>query len=399
MKIPLMKVAISAGEASGDEHAAALVGAMKSINSNCVFRGMGGKHLKSKGMDLVVDASTDAGLMGFFPVLASLRRIHKSLQAMRGMLKDWAPDLLILVDYPDFNLRLARQAKQLGIPTFYYIPPKMWAWRAGRIRQFHRFIDRTALIFPFEKSFFESHNYANAFYVGHPFASQFTEPPADHAAKSAFCEAHGLSPDSQIVAILPGSRRAEVEKLLPLSLEAIKLLSARIPNVVGAIAVADTISAEWIESQISPRSPVIVVKGATQDVLKNARVGLLKSGTSNLQAAFLHLPFVMFYQASALSAFIAKRLVSLKEYSPVNIIRPGTVPELLQKEVNPRRIADELAKILSSVTLQKEMIQGLQEVQNCLMACDETALFKGTHSAAERAARLAIDLVTKPRPA
>jgi lipid-A-disaccharide synthase len=394
-----MKVAISAGEASGDEHAAALIAAMKSINASCVFRGMGGTQLKAGGLEVVVDASTDAGLMGFFPVLASLRRIHNSLQAMRRMLKEWAPDLLILVDYPDFNLRLARQAKQLGIPTFYYIPPKMWAWRASRIKQFHRFIDRTALIFPFEKSFFKSHQYANAFYVGHPFASQFTDPPANHAAKAAFCLAHGINPDSHIVAILPGSRSAEVKKLLPLSLEALKLLNARVPNVVGVIAVADSISAEWINSQVPPQSPVVVVKGATKDVLKNARVGLLKSGTSNLQAAFLHLPFVMYYQASALSAFIAKRLVSLKEYSPVNIIRPGTVPELLQKEVNPRRIADELAKILSSVTLQKEMIQGLQEVQNCLMAFDEHALFKGTNSAAERAARLAIDLVKKPTQA
>lgn len=382
------RIVISAGEPSGDEHAAKLMASLRLIMPGASFSGMGGSALRGAGMNICVDSDVSGAVMGFFPVIAALGRIKNALTQMRELLRNWKPDALVLVDYPDFNLRLAKTAKQLGIPVLYFIPPKMWAWRPSRIEQFHRLIDCTALIYPFEKKFFSDHNYKNAYFVGHPFVTELAPDMPSTEQRRAFTDKLKIAANSRLVALLPGSRNSEIRRLLNPTLEALALIKDKHPNVMGVLALAPSVNESWVRENIPGDAPLVVSRGNALEVMKFAEVGLLKSGTSNLQAAFLNLPFVMYYETSALSAFIARKLVKLSEYSPVNIVRPGTIKELIQEEVCAERIFTELSNLLDSSAAQEQIRSSLNEVRLALSSYEHIPLFEGSKSAYDRTALL-----------
>ncbi|MBX7144365.1 MAG: lipid-A-disaccharide synthase [Oligoflexia bacterium] len=356
------RILISAGELSGDEHAAKLVRAYRAIEPSSHFFGMGGSRLREVGVETIVDSEKSASVMGFFPVLQAFSQIRASFNKLKLVLQNERPDALVLVDYPDFNLRLARYAKAIGIKTFYFIPPKLWAWRSGRVKDFIRSVDCAACIFPFEVDFFLRHGYQRAKFVGHPFEEEIVARPSSALERTQFCTEIGIAPSQQIVAILPGSRMQEIKRLLPIACATATRISTQTSNLSCVMAIAPSLNAQQIKALIPYDCPLKVSTRSALEVMRFAKVGLLKSGTSNLQAAFLGLPFIMFYQASATTAFIVKRLVQIREYSPVNIVRPGSVPEIVQEGLTPQRLAQELTELLNDPSKMDKQRTALAEV-------------------------------------
>ncbi len=383
----LRRVAISAGEPSGDEHAAALLGELRRLAPAAAIRGMGGRFLRAAEVEIVVDAEETGSVMGFGPVFGALRRIFSAYSSMKKLLREWKPEVLILVDYPDFNLRLARYAKSLGIRVFYFIPPKMWAWRSGRIEQFKKYVDAVGLIFPFEKEFFMAHGYPNAFFVGHPYVESLK--PSPEIRKQFFAE-YKLNEKSPLLAVLPGSRWFEIERHLDIAIEVVRQLRAKLPELQTAIAVAPTIDATQLQARLPSELEVTIVRGGALKLMQAATAGLLKSGTSNLQAAFLKLPAVMFYTAPRLTKWIVDTFVRIKEYSLPNIIRPHTIAEFTGSTLTASGIAESLLPLLAASDTRSAVLCGYGEVVAKLSSYDPIPQISEAHGAYARAAALVV---------
>jgi len=379
------RIAISAGELSGDEHASHVVKAFSALHPDAEYKGMGGRNLRSAGVQTVVDSESSASVMGFLEVVFSLKQILASMQAMRKLLFSWKPDLLILIDYPDFNLRLAKYAKRLNIPVVYYSPPQLWAWRSGRAKLIKKVTDTLVVIFPFENDFYRSKGLTNSVYVGHPFAGSEKSSRYD---RESFLRGIGLSPDKPVVCILPGSRKSEIERHLQPVLAALEILKEKNPDIQSIIPLAPTLDTENLMINIPENINLKLVKGNSVNALRSADAGLLKSGTSNLQAAYAGLPFTMFYKTGLLAELIVKSVVRVKEYSIVNVIRPGTVKEVLQKEATPETLASELEDLLVNQKRRKLLTKNLAEVAESLSSYDPLEIFDGCNNTAERVAKL-----------
>jgi subfamily B ATP-binding cassette protein MsbA len=315
---------------------------------------------------------------------------------MAKLIREWRPDLVILVDFPDFNLRLARVARDEGIATLYYIPPKVWAWRSKRIKAFRHTIDRIAAIFPFEPSFHANRSYRHTHYVGHPFVERFREIPRNH---ELFRSTHDLPAAAPIVALLPGSRRAEIARHWDVQREAFAKLSARYPDLWGVCVVPTEELASKLRSSSSVERLRITV-GNSDAVLAHATVGVLKSGTCTLEAAFIGLPFVCIYRASPLSGFLARLLVSISEVSLVNIVRPHTVRELLQRHCTPEAIVAEVSRILDDSEYRTSMNAALEAVRHSFERppITENGTLREPLPAADEVARLVLQVARPARP-
>ena len=388
----LNKILISAGETSGDEHGAAFVAALRKIAGPVEIRGMGGKALRQAGVTLDVDAEKAGSVMGFAEVLGSLKQIHKSLQTMKGCLESWKPDALVLIDYPDFNLRLAKFAKAHQIPVFYFITPKVWAWRSGRVKTIAETIAHAAVIFPFEPEFFLKHGFARSTFVGHPFAQNPDYHRATADERADFLKLHGLDPSFPTLALFPGSRRGELNFHLPIYAEALALLRRKHPEVQALIAVARAFSKQEIIQRWKIEDRVAIVPDSALQVLRCADAGLIKSGTSNIQAALTELPFVMCYKASPISEWIGKRFIPISEYSIVNILKPGLVRELVLKQFTPEIVAEELASLLFDQQRRAQLITGFREIKSRLSTSASHPGFRDGMSPYERAAVLLTSL-------
>lgn len=360
----LTRIAICCGEVSGDEHAAKLIQALRERAPGAEFRGMGGRHSRAAGVVTVVDSEASASAMGFIELFSQLGKIRAALREMKKLLREWRPDLLIVIDFPDFNFLLTKYAKKLGIKTVYFIIPKMWAWRSGRIQHFKRYIDHAACIFPFEAKFCRDNGYEKVNYVGHPFATEFDNLPPFN--RTQFLSSLGLDPSLPVVALFPGSRRGELKRHLTPMIEGFKELRQRYPNVRGIIPLPGTIALEQVRGALPNDQSIALVNQSSIEVLRAADFGLIKSGTSNLQASFCELPFIMFFSASRLTEFIVTTFVKLTHYSIVNILRHGAVLELIQEEVNPKRIASELEKLLIDPESREGIRSRLREVNGML---------------------------------
>jgi lipid-A-disaccharide synthase len=330
-----MKVAIVAGEASGDLHASEVVRELKTLDANLTMFGIGGDFLAREGMTLLHHAR-EMGIVGLFNVLKHLpmfRRIYKELIAR---IEQERPDVVLLVDYPEFNLRVAKRCKELGLRVVYYISPQLWAWRTGRVRHIARYVDRMVVIFPFEEEFYRKHN-VPVTYVGHPLIEQLShipKPPRD--------------PDELRIALLPGSRRMEVLSLLPPMLDAVEILR-RERNVNAYIIQAPTISRQKLDRIMHDRGITVSVREHDGgEGVAAADVALSSSGTATLESAVLGTPVVVMYRLSAANYFLAKRLVRLPHFSLVNIVAgKRIVPELIQDDVNGPRIAQEVRELVA----------------------------------------------------
>ncbi|MFA4916032.1 MAG: lipid-A-disaccharide synthase [Syntrophales bacterium] len=378
-EINTRKIMIVAGEASGDLHGADLVKAMHGIDPALRFYGIGGKRLREAGIKLTAD-SADMAVVGLTEVIFKLRFILKVLGQLKASLKKTRPELVILIDYPDFNLSLAKAAKKCGLRVFYYISPQVWAWRKGRIGKIRKVVDKMAVIFPFEARLYEEAD-VDVTFVGHPLLDVVSTKYSREEARRRF----GLQEGTTTVGIIPGSRPSEVVKLLPEMLKAAEILVEKLAAVQFILPVADTLEMDFI-SHIVRQYPVEVrlIPHDTYEAIGCTDIVMAASGTVTLETALLGIPMVIVYKVSALTYYIGKIFVKVDNFGIVNIIAGKTiVPELIQKEANHKRIAAEIIDILGNRGQMDNIKKELSKIRAKL----------GSPGAAERTARLAYGMI------
>ncbi|NBC57377.1 MAG: lipid-A-disaccharide synthase [Bacteroidetes bacterium] len=335
-----MKYYIIAGEASGDLHASNLMKALKNIDSQADFRYWGGDLMAEVGGTLVKHYR-DLAFMGFAEVVMNLRTIFKNIKYCKEDIDEYQPDVIVFIDYPGFNFRIAKWAKQHGFKTHYYISPQIWAWKENRIKAIKRDIDEMYVILPFEKDFYEEkHNYPVHF-VGHPLLDAIKDFRPQ--SEKEFIKTHQLL-DKPIIALLPGSRKQEISKMLSIMLNVVD----DFPDYQFVIAGAPGQDAQFYE-QFNAKKRVSYVQNKTYDLLSVSTAALVTSGTATLETALFKVPEVVCYKGSFISYHIAKRIISLDYISLVNLIMDKpVVKELIQNELNTVNLKSELRKILDT---------------------------------------------------
>ncbi len=332
-----MKYYIIAGEASGDLHGSNLMKALKLKDSHAEFRFWGGDLMAKQGGTLVKHYR-DLAFMGFLEVAMNLRTILKNIKFCKEDIQNNKPDILILVDYPGFNLRIAKFAKELGIKVVYYISPQLWAWKEGRVETIKKYVDEMMVILPFEEDFYKKHG-VHSHFVGHPLLDAIST--LEDINEENFKMENGLN-EKEIIALLPGSRKQEVEKMLQI------MLSVRpyFKDYQFVIAGAPSLPKEFYEKYVDDN--VHFVSNKTYDLLRCSKAALVTSGTATLETALLNVPEVVCYRGSKVSYAIAKRLVkNIKYISLVNLIMDReVVKELIQNDLNTSNLVEELKKIL-----------------------------------------------------
>ena len=333
-----MKYYIIAGEASGDLHAANLMKALKKTDANAEFRFWGGDLMQNVGGTLVKHYK-ELAFMGFFEVVMNLRTITKNLSFCKKDIEAYQPDCLIFIDYPGFNMRIAKWAKIEGFKTHYYISPQIWAWKENRITAIKRNVDKMYVILPFEKEFYEDKHGMPVTFVGHPLIDAIADrTPVDEAA---FRKTHQLN-EKPIIALLPGSRKQEINKMLAGMLSVLKTFS----DYQFVIAGAPSQDPDFYSSFITNEN-VYFVENCTYDLLSVSHAALVTSGTATLETALFKVPEVVCYKSSWISYQIGRQLVKLKFISLVNLIlNKEVVTELIQGDFNTERITKELSSIL-----------------------------------------------------
>lgn len=375
----LKTIMIIAGETSGDLHGSNLVKAMQQIDPALRFCGIGGRRMQDAGVELMADAA-DMAVVGLTEVIVKINQIRKVLNLMKAKLQDIRPDLLILIDYPDFNLMLGKAAKALGIKIFYYISPQIWAWRRGRITKIRNIVDKMAVILPFEERLYREAN-VDATYVGHPLLDTVKTKYAHPEALKRF----GLQEGRITVGLLPGSRKAEVARLLPVMIKAAEILVNKLPGLQFVLPLADTLDQASVDHILQQSFvPVRIIHHDMLDVVHVSDIVIVASGTATLETALLGKPMVIVYKVSPLSYYIGKKIIKIKHIGLANIIAGKTiVPELIQDEANPERIAAAVTGILNDKARMDEIKAELNKIRETL----------GQPGAAERAARLAYGML------
>lgn len=368
-----MKLCIITGEASGDLHASHVLQALRKRDPDLESFGVGGDRLARQNMELLYHVR-DLAIVGLFNVLRHVPMYRRVMSSIEAEVERRKPDAVVLVDFPDFNLRLAKRLGRLNVPILYYISPQVWAWRKRRVREIAKNVDHMMVIFPFEEEFYRLEGVPVSF-VGHPLGEQLSEhvPASPRQAPSG----------RLTIALLPGSRSMEIESLLPAMLDAVELIGRDQQTDVVLIQ-ASTISDERIRAAAGDRfDSLTVVTDEGASAIGRCDLALASSGTATLEAAILGVPMVVMYRLSPLTYALARRLVRLDHFSLVNIVAGReVVPELLQNEVNPAAIAREVRKILVPATYQK-IVEGLSEVREKL----------GSEPVAENVASIISDVV------
>lgn len=354
-----MKYYIIAGEASGDLHGSNLIKELKKLDKLADIRCWGGDLMERAGAT-VVKHYKDLAFMGFVEVLMNIRTIFKNLSFCKEDISRFNPDILVLIDYPGFNLRIAEWAKKKGIKVVYYISPQIWAWKESRVKQIRRNVDRMLVILPFEKEFYRKWNY-DVDYVGHPLvdvvdsAANDLEPLPETA----------VSPlnEKNIIALLPGSRAQEVAKKLPVMLE----VTRSFPEYRFIVAKAPSLSDAFYQQFLEQYSSVRSIRNKTYQLLLQAKAGLVTSGTATLETALFQVPQVVCYKGSNISYQIAKRLVKVKYISLVNLIMDKeVVKELIQDEMNVENLTRELNRILKDQDTIRQMKKDYSDLKKLL---------------------------------
>lgn len=342
-----MKYYIISGEASGDLHAANLVRELRKLDAGADFRGWGGDLMAEQGVD-IVKHYRELAFMGFTEVLMNLRTIMRNLSWCKEDILRFQPDVLILVDYPGFNLRIAEWAKRQGIRVFYYISPQIWAWKQSRVHKIKRDVERMFVILPFEQEFYARFGMEVDF-VGHPLLDAIAHWPGGED-EITWRKQHGLD-DRPLVALLPGSRKQEIGTMLPLMLEAAKTF----PAFQFVIAAAPSQPLGYYRQLIGERD-VRVLQGETYPVLRHARAALVTSGTATLETALFKVPEVVCYKGGRISYVIARALVKIKFISLVNLIMDReVVRELIQQDLTVDNLRRELAQLLDGERRQQQL--------------------------------------------
>jgi lipid-A-disaccharide synthase len=374
------RVLIIAGEASGDLHGANLVKAIRAVDPSIIFRGVGSKHMLEAGVGLLWDAA-EMAVVGL-PGVDRLATIFNVFRMVSSILHRWQPDLVILIDYPEFNLLIAGKAKKLGIPVMYYISPQIWAWRSGRINTIQRRVDRMVVILPFEEKIYREAG-VEASFVGHPLLDVVSVKDKDELPRSQYVR----SGNDRLVGLLPGSRYSELSRLMPVMLDAATILAKNLPEIRFLMPLAPTIRPDQVDPYLREVDlPLTVVEHSTYEIIQMCEIIVAASGTVTLEAAILGTPLVVVYKVNPLTYWIGKRLVRVKHVALVNLVTSQAfVPELIQHDASPERISQEVLDILGDTRRQEWMRQCLRDVRQRL----------GSPGASARAAAIALELMGK----
>jgi len=371
-----MKVMISAGEISGDLHGAGLVHELKSLVPSVEVFGIGGPRMQAEGVECLYTVD-QMSLIGFSEVLRHIPFIQQVLRHMRQLLKERRPDLLVLIDYPGFNLRLAQMAKTFGVKVLYYITPQVWAWGRGRLRKIARYVDKAAVILDFEEEIYRRAG-VDVDFVGHPILDRMIT----HWNREEFFRHYGLNPSHRLLGLLPGSRTREVQRFLPEMLRTASLLREQIPQLQVAISKADFLEDALYGQVVGPGEWVLVRE--TYELMRHSDFLIVASGTATLEATYFGTPFVIVYRVSPLSWLLGRWLVKVDTVGLVNVIAGRKiVPEFLQGEFQAEKMVPYIREFLVNGRRRREFLDALREVRARL----------GTPGAARRTARMALDLI------
>lgn len=353
--IPPSKVMIMAGEASGDLLAGSLVNALKKTSAQIQFSGMGGRHMRDAGVDVFLDPA-QISVVGIFEVLTHLPKILGAMRLIKQRIKRQKPDLLILIDFPDFNLRIAKIAKKYGVKVLYYVSPQIWAWRYSRVHTIKKRIDHMAVLFPFEKVIYDNEQIPATF-VGHPLSQMVKASlPTD-----AIYRELSVDPNKPVISLMPGSRRQEVQRMLPLILQAIPLIQQQIPNVQFIMPIPKAVKS--IVDAMSVPANIKLVLDNTYNALAISDAAITKSGTVTLETALMGVPMVIIYKIANTTYQIAKRLVRTPFIGLCNIVAQEMLAkELIQHDANPQAIADEVISLLQDSQKHQHIAQRFHEV-------------------------------------
>ena len=357
-------IILVAGETSGDMHAAHLVAALKKLDPSLTFSGLGGPQMLFEGVKIYFDL-TKVAVVGFWEVLKHFGVFKKNFHLIIEKIKETKPAAIILIDYPGFNLRLAKGVKEQNpaIKVIYYISPQVWAWKESRVKLIKKYIDRMLVIFPFEKEFYARHG-IDVDFVGHP----LIETIKIHTPKEKLLTEVGLSLDKLTVGLLPGSRPKEVDRHLPIMLQSAQLLLREFKNIQFLLIKAPSISEEQIKWHLeSVRLPLRIIENQTYEGINAADVCIVCSGTATLETGLLKKPMVVIYKISPLTYTLAKRLVKVSYIAMVNVIaNKKIVPECIQREATPRKIAEELKAIMTNEPRIAEIKSELEKIRHSL---------------------------------
>lgn len=369
-----MKIMMSAGEASGDMHAAAVAAEIKKENPQIDIFGMGGKNMREAGVRIVYDIE-HLGIIGFVEVLKHLPLFLKLIKFLKETMINEKPDVLVCIDYPGLNMKIAHAAKEMGIPVVYYIAPTIWAWKKGRAKQIARDVRQVASIFPFEAEAYKKAG-APVTFVGHPLADTVKTSMSFEEAMEYF----GGQKDKKRILLMPGSRKNEVSGLLPVMLDACKLISEK-AECQFYLPKADTISDEFLKSFLlkHPELQVTITEGKQYDLMQICTACIASSGTATLETALMQLPTVLIYKLAPATWFIAKHVVEVKYAGLPNLLLQKEVtPELLQNQVTAENIANIIVPWITDEQIRARNINEIQEVRKRL----------GDEGAVKRTARL-----------
>lgn len=363
-----MKFFLIAGERSGDLHGGNLIKALRSRNMEAKFRGFGGDDMQEAGMEVVVHYR-ELAFMGFAEVLANLRTISKKIDQCKADILSYKPDVIILIDYAGFNMRIAKFAKQQGIKVFWYISPKVWAWNQKRALKLKANVDRMFVILPFEKQFFKKFDW-EVEYVGNPVLDAIKA----HRTDTDFRKQHNLTENKPLIALLPGSRQQELKKIIPLMSE----VAAKLPDVQFVVAAVSNLKQE-LYGDLRKFKNVTFVNDASYDLLTIAEAAIVTSGTATLETALFRVPQIVVYKTSGLTYRIAKLLIKVKFISLVNLIADReVVKEMIQDDASVEKVSVELNRILKDESYRSKMLADYDEIIKIL----------DTGSASENAATL-----------
>jgi len=372
-------IMIIAGEASGDLHGSKLVRAMREKNSDLFFCGIGGQALRDAGVKIIVDASQLA-VVGITEVFSKMIDLFRGMSVAKKLLKSLKPDLLIIIDFPDFNLHIAGTAKKLGIPVLYYISPQVWAWRPGRVKKIRKIVDHVAVILPFEEKFFRKHQ-IQATFVGHPLLDTHLLLEESAIAKNA--------DDIPVIGLLPGSRDREIAKLLPVMLQSAKIMLERDKKMKFIVSAAPSIERKFVETIVEEHRGEYdfeLVSDTVENVLKRCRLAVVASGTVTLEAAIFGIPMIIIYKMSPVTYWLGKMLVRsrVKNFGLVNLIAGRDIsPELLQGKASSNNIAEMAFKMVNDAS-------GLKKVKNELLEIRDGL---GGPGASKRVADIALNML------
>jgi lipid-A-disaccharide synthase len=348
------RVLIVAGEASGDLYGGELIREVKKLSSDVVFYGVGGKKMREAGLVCAV-RTEDLTVVGLFEVIKHIGPIKRALSLLKDTMSEIKPDLVVLIDFPDFNFRVAKSAKKAGIPVFYYISPQVWAWRRGRVRTMAKLIDKMIVIFPFEVEIFKEAG-IDVEFLGHPLMDVISAVEGNLVKE----EKKGIK-----VALLPGSRIGEIKRHMAPLLGAGEIIKERYPNASFVVPVAPTLALEEISSYLDgSKISVGVMEDSFQQVVKSADIALVSSGTATIETALLGTPMVVIYRLNPLTYILARLLIRVDYIAMVNLVAGRlVVPELIQWDVTAENVAGCALEILESKELIKKMREDLLEVR------------------------------------